>query len=521
MDNDDTTRPGGPFGDDHDIEPGDAAGNEPRNAAGNEPRNEAGGGAPPWGGGRPAGYPPDAQQPRPYPDPDRGGPETSGFAGYQPAGDYGPSAPEQTAGYPTGPYGASPTTQWQAGTSGPGGPAYSGYGQPATGNVNRRSGGTRKRAVGAVAAGVLVAAAVGGGVGAAVEHYYGPTTTVVRSLAEPPISNTGNTATSAPAGSVQKVAAAVLPSVVSITVAGQNSGDEGTGVLLSSDGEIATNNHVVAAAAGGAGAISVTFNDGRTVSATIVGRDPVTDLAVIKARNTSGEQPASIGHSTGSAVGLPVVAIGSPLGLSGTVTTGIISALDRPVQTSGGEPNPGGLSRSNGNNQPPVYDAIQTDAAINPGNSGGPMVNMQGQVIGINSAIASLGSSSAGGSQSGSIGVGFAIPIDEAMPILKQLAAGQQATHAKLGVEVTNATSGATGVPAGAKLTRISGATSAAKRAGLQVGDVITKVDTRRIDSADSLVAAVRSHRPGDAVTVTYRRSGSSATATATLASDA
>ncbi|HEY2172779.1 MAG TPA: trypsin-like peptidase domain-containing protein [Mycobacteriales bacterium] len=398
---------------------------------------------------------------------------------------------------------------------------YSSYG-PAAGAPQ-----PRRRRIAAATVALLVVALVGGGVGAAVEnHFGGGTKTVVSSLAAPPVSN--NAANKAPAGSVQQVAAGVLPSVVSITVATSSGGDEGSGIILSSDGQILTNNHVVAAAAAansGSGALgsqnsgpatlTVTFNNGKTVPATIVGRDPTTDLAVIKAKDVQGLHPASLGKSTGLAVGQPVVAIGSPLGLSGTVTSGIVSALDRPVQTSDSSQQ----SPSSGSPQATVIDAIQTDAAINPGNSGGALVNMQGQVVGINSAIASLGGSDASGSQqSGSIGVGFAIPIDEARPIVDQLVNSGTASHAQLGVSVSDASSnGAT--PTGAKLASVSGSGAAAK-AGLQQGDVVTKLGDREIDSADALVAAVRANRPGDAVTVTYERGGATHTATVTLGSD-
>ncbi len=378
---------------------------------------------------------------------------------------------------------------------------------------------------------LLVVALVGGGVGAAIENSWGGgTKTVVSSLAAPAVSN--NAAAKAPAGSVQQVAAGVLPSVVSITVSTSNGGDEGSGIILSSDGQILTNNHVVAAAAGsgngtsefpgsqstGPARITVTFNDGKTVPATIVGRDPTTDLAVIKATGVQGLHPASLGKSGGLAVGQPVVAIGSPLGLSGTVTSGIVSALNRPVQTSDSSQQSPQQGPS-GSGQATVIDAIQTDAAINPGNSGGALVNMQGQVVGINSAIASLGGSQLGGSQqSGSIGVGFAIPIDEARPIVDQLINSGRANHAQLGVSVTDASNNGS-TPTGAKLAAVKSSGAAAK-AGLRTGDVVTKLGDREIDSADGLVAAVRANRPGDTVTVTYERGGSTHTTRVTLGAD-
>jgi putative serine protease PepD len=308
-----------------------------------------------------------------------------------------------------------------------------------------------------------------------------------------------------PTGSVAAVARNVLPSVVSIQFASPNgSGGEGSGVILTADGQILTNNHVVEGAANG-GSLTVTLSDGSRVAATIVGRDPVTDLAVIQAKNVSGLTPATLGSSASLQVGQSVVAIGSPLGLAGTVTTGIVSAVDRPVVTSP-ETAAGGAGS--------VLDAIQTDAAINPGNSGGPLVNLRGQVVGINSAIASLGAS--GGGQSGSIGLGFSIPIDQAKAVAAQLVASGTAEHGRLGVTVENSP----GNILGAKLGQVTPGSPAAA-AGLKSGDVITGFGDQPIDSADALVAAVRSQQPGDQVKVTYVRGGQQATTMVTLGSDA
>ncbi|MBI1758323.1 MAG: trypsin-like peptidase domain-containing protein [Actinobacteria bacterium] len=342
---------------------------------------------------------------------------------------------------------------------------------------------------------VLVTAVGGGAAGAVIDRTVLGQRTVISALATPPLSiqDTGT----APSGSVQQVAQAVLPSVVSVVVSAGQNGGEGSGVVLTSDGLILTNNHVVSSAATG-GRITVQFHDGRSAQASIVGRDPLTDLAVIKAESVSGLRPATFGRSSDLAVGQTVVAIGSPLGLSGTVTSGIVSALDRPVRTGDAQ---SGV-------QDTVIDAIQTDAAINPGNSGGPLVNLRGYVVGINSAIASLGQGS--GSQSGSIGLGFAIPTDEAQPIAQQLATSGQATHAQLGVSVRDADGG------GATVMEVT-AGGPADKAGLRTGDVVTKVEERTIDGADALVAAVRSHRPGERIVVTYVRDGRPATATATL----
>jgi putative serine protease PepD len=299
---------------------------------------------------------------------------------------------------------------------------------------------------------------------------------------------------------------------VSITVTAQQGQDEGTGVIIRSDGMIMTNNHVVSSASGG-GQISVKFNDGKKVSADIVGTDPATDLAVIKASGVSGLKPVTFGNSDQLQVGDPVVAIGSPLGLEGSVTSGIISALHRTLSESGedqqqqqpGIPGFGQQQpRGGGSGGTAIGDAIQTDAAINPGNSGGPLVNGSGQVIGINTAIATSG----GGN--GNIGVGFAIPIDQAKTISDQLINGQTPAHAVLGVSVSDATTG------GAQVGEVTASSGAAK-AGLQTGDVVTTVDGKPISDADALVGAVRTHKPGDTISVTYTRNGERRTTQVTL----
>jgi putative serine protease PepD len=288
---------------------------------------------------------------------------------------------------------------------------------------------------------------------------------------------------------------------VSIVETSASGGGEGTGVIIDSDGLVLTNNHVVAAAAGG-GSLRVTFNDGTSHPATIVGRDPVTDLAVIKVSGVSGLTAATLGSSKDLDPGEQVVAIGSPLGLQGTVTSGIVSALDRPVRTG---------DATSAETASTVIDAIQTDAAINPGNSGGPLVNLKGEVVGINSAIATLGST---GSQSGSIGLGFSIPIDQARAIARELIDTGTATHAQLGVSVQDARDGGAAVA-------VVQAGSAAEQIGLREGDVITHVGARQVEDADSLIAAIRSYRPEDKVSITYTRDGSSQKVTATLGSDA
>jgi putative serine protease PepD len=316
---------------------------------------------------------------------------------------------------------------------------------------------------------------------------------------------------SSPTETLAKVAAAVQPSVVSIEVQASAGSDEGSGVIMSSDGTIMTNNHVISAAASG-GTIRVTFSDGKTAKATIVGRDAATDLAVIKASGVSGLKPATFGDSDSVHVGDSVLAIGSPLGLEGSVSAGIISALHRPVDVGSSndqQQDPFGQQQQGSSTSTVLNDAIQTDAPINPGNSGGPLVDSHGRVIGINSAIASL---SSGTGQSGNIGVGFAIPVDEAQRVAQQLINGGKVTHAVLGVQVSDVTNG------GARVERVTASSGAAK-AGLQVGDVITKVDDTNVSDATALTAAIRTHQAGDTVRLTFTRNGKSSTVSATLGS--
>jgi putative serine protease PepD len=307
-------------------------------------------------------------------------------------------------------------------------------------------------------------------------------------------------------GSVEQVAAKVLPSVVKIAVTGAEGSGSGSGIILSSDGEILTNNHVVEVA-GDSGTLTVFFNDGSTAPAKILGTDPLTDTAVIKADGVSDLTPATIGKSADLKVGEGVVAIGSPFGLDSTVTSGIVSALNRPVEVG-----------SDGAGNSTTYPAIQTDAAINPGNSGGALVDMDGNVVGINSSIRTASSST---EQGGSIGLGFAIPIDEVMPIADQMRSGETPTHARLGITVGDiASQDAAEAAQGAQVGEVA-AGSTAEQAGIAVGDVITKVDDHLITGADSLVATIRSYRPGDEVTVTFVHEGDTKTAQLKLDSDA
>ncbi len=481
-----------------------------------------------------------------------------------------PSNEQPPAGEPTG----EPTQPLYGGPSSPPPPPptqhlFDGFGtfaaqQPAPAAAPRKKRGKRAGAVAGIAAAAVL---LGGGAGYGGAALYHQTNddgggSVFASTGD--TSNISNQ-TAAADGSVEAVAKKVLPSVVKIEVEGSSEAGSGSGIILSTDGLIMTNNHVVEIA-GKDGTIKVNFNDGTQADATVVGTDPLTDTAVIKASGVSDLTPATIGKSSNLSVGQGVVAIGSPFGLESTVTSGIVSALDRPVNVG---------SDSAGNAT--VYPAIQTDAAINPGNSGGALVDMNGNVVGINASIRSTTSSSS--EEAGSIGLGFAIPIDEVMPIIEQMAKGQTPTHARLGISVSNVPAAGTsgggsdksqqgdgqqgqqgqgqgqgtipGFPdfpgfggqqpqggqgqgggqgdgqdesvfttLGALVKKVNDG-SAAADTGIKAGDIITKVDDHLIMGSDSLVATVRAYRPGDTVTVTWTRDGKTMTGKVTLDSDA
>ena len=309
------------------------------------------------------------------------------------------------------------------------------------------------------------------------------------------------------------VSKAVSPSVVSIDIQTAQGSGAGSGVIFDAKGNILTNNHVVEGATG-QGALQVTLADGRTYTATIVGTDPSTDLAVIRLDTVPDDiTPITLGDSDTLSVGGPVMAVGNPLGLSGTVTTGIISALDRPVttgDTGSGSPFGGGTP-----SEPVVTNAIQTSAAINPGNSGGALVDSAGRLIGINSSIAQLGGASG---QSGNIGIGFAIPVNEAKSIATQLIDKGSAEHAFLGVSTrdTTTTDGSS-KRAGAGIAAVTDGTPAAN-AGLRNGDVVIAVNGERVDSSLALTAQVRERTAGDKVTLTIVRDGQRQEVEATLA---
>jgi putative serine protease PepD len=292
-------------------------------------------------------------------------------------------------------------------------------------------------------------------------------------------------------GSVAAVAAKLLPSTVQILTNGgadgtAQGGATGSGFVVDGKGHVITNNHVVADAANG-GRIQVIDHAGHTHKATIVGRSPVYDIAVLDVQGGENLKPATLGSSRSMRVGETVVAFGSPLGLSSTVTSGIVSALDRPVTTGGTQ------SAS-------FINAVQTDAAINPGNSGGPLVNLRGEVVGVNSAIATMGG--AFGSESGNIGVGFAIPMEQVRITAAQILQTGEAKYPVIGASVNTGTS-----QTGAEVVAVPAGTPAAA-AGLRKGDVVTAVDGQPVTDGIGLIVAIRSHQPGETVTLTVQRNG-------------
>jgi putative serine protease PepD len=278
-----------------------------------------------------------------------------------------------------------------------------------------------------------------------------------------------------------------------------SSGSTGSGFVLDTSGRIMTNNHVVARAAD-RGRITVTFADGRRAVASMVGRSPSYDVAVIKVAPGRRLEPIPIGNSDASQVGEPVVAVGSPLGLPGTVTQGIISAKNRPVVVSAGSEADAPTAYING---------IQTDAPINPGNSGGPLIDAGGRVIGVNSAILTLTGSE---TQSGNIGLGFAIPIRQAVQVGRLLIRDGKATYPIIGANIGNETSG------GVELSSIESG-GPADRAGLRVGDLVTSIDRQPVSSLEELIVAIRTHRPGESVTLAYERGATRGRAVVTLGS--
>ncbi|WP_395363252.1 trypsin-like peptidase domain-containing protein [Streptomyces sp. YH02] len=353
----------------------------------------------------------------------------------------------------------------------------------------------------------LVTGVIGGGIGAYVERNGGITTV------ELPQSDAGDT-DRAP-DSVAGIAASALPGVVTLHVKGGGSSGTGTGFVLDTKGHILTNNHVVDGARSSSD-ISVTFSSGETARAKVVGKDTGYDLAVVQVTGVSGLKPLPLGNSDNVRVGDPVVAIGAPFDLSNTVTSGIISAKERPI-TAGGEKGDG--------SDISYVDALQTDAPINPGNSGGPLLDSKGRVIGINSAIRAAGGSGEGeggsASQPGSIGLGFAIPINQGKRVAEELINTGKATHPVIGVSLDMQFNG-DGARVGEKGKDGAAAVTPggpAAKAGLRPGDVITKVDGQRVHNGEELIVKIRAHRPGDRLELTLTRGGKELTKTLTLGS--
>ncbi|SNR39685.1 S1C family serine protease [Blastococcus mobilis] len=413
-----------------------------------------------------------------------------------------PSAPGQY-----GTLGPSPWAPPHAQATVPQPPSYPGYGGhpvpapeasgPAAPSESRRPGRLR---IGL--AGLVAGALIGGGAGAGVATLLDDPSGTPRTgaVAQNVIIEDPQTATTATAA-----AAKAAPSVVTIYVTSGSGSGSGSGVVLTEDGYVLTNNHVVAEG-GRSGSVQVRTSDGTLYDATVVGTDAASDLAVVRLDGAEDLNPATFADSDDVQVGDVAVAIGAPLGLSNTVTDGIISATNRAVATGSTQ------------DDATVIDALQTDAAINPGNSGGALVNGAGEVIGINTAIATVASGVPGSqSQSGNIGVGFAIPSNTAERIAQEIIGTGSATHALLGVRARTAADGQNGeVGTGAQIVSVEPG-SAAADAGLQEGDVITAVGDRPVTTSTELTAAVRSQAPGETVELTVRRGDQTRTAEVTL----
>ncbi|MGW1269882.1 S1C family serine protease [Streptomyces sp. NPDC002491] len=364
----------------------------------------------------------------------------------------------------------------------------------------------RSQLVGGAVAVALVSGVLGGAVGVYLERNGGlDPVRLPQASAEP----AGRSA-----DSVAGIAARALPSVVTLHVSGSGSeeGGTGTGFVLDSLGYILTNDHVVEPAGSGGG-ITVVFNGGQTAKAEVVGRDSGYDLAVVRVTGVKGLKPLYLGNSDNVRVGDPVVAIGAPFDLEGTVTSGIISAKERPITSGGDGANAGDVS---------YVDALQTDAPINPGNSGGPLLDAQGHVIGINSAIRSADDGvGAGNAQSGSIGLGFAIPINQGKRVAEELINKGRATHPIIGITLDLQYAGD-----GARISAKAGdggspvtAGGPGAKAGLRAGDVVTQVDGQRVHSGEELIARTRAHRPGDRLRLTILRDGAERAVTLVLGS--
>ena len=461
-------------------------------------------------------------------------PETQQFPGYgQQAGSnraYG-QPPQAQNQHGQAPYGQPPHAQNQHGQPPYGQPQHGGYGgnQPVSPYASNPAHAPKRKAafgVPTLVASILAAGLVGGGVVAGTTQLLGDRDTtsggsVSSTQAGPVIVNNKDEVNAITAAAVK-----ATPSVVTIKATSGSEGGTGSGIILDGEGHVLTNTHVVTLDGTAANAsIEVRLSDGKVYSATIVGTDPLSDLAVVKIQNASGLVPAVLGDSGKLNVGDTAVAIGSPLGLTGTVTDGIVSTLNRTISVAssaapkesadepqGGDqgfqfaPPDGGQGQSTANQGSISINVIQTDAAINPGNSGGALVNTKGEVIGVNVAIASAGGDSAG---SGNIGVGFSIPINHAKRVAQEIISTGKATHGQFGVSVKQKTAGssASGFSIGAEVATVEPG-SAADRAGVKVGDVVTRFQELAITDPNQLTAAVREQPAGAQVKVTVLRDG-------------
>ncbi|MFF3344190.1 trypsin-like peptidase domain-containing protein [Streptomyces sp. NPDC002779] len=419
---------------------------------------------------------------------------------------HGTAVPAHAAPLPAPAQATAAPAPWQnydpwAAAPFPGPLQHSGAAVPA--KDQRRKKGRRRLLTGALLL-ALGSGGVGGAVGAHLERNGGMSDVELPQAAAEPSGRAPD--------SVAGIAARALPSVVTLHVSGAEEQGTGTGFVLDDRGHILTNNHVVEPAGTG-GEITVTFHSGDTAEATVVGRDSGYDLAVVKVTGVSGLTPMSLGNSDNVQVGDPVVAIGAPFDLAGTVTSGIISAKERPI-TAGGE---GGDA-----SDVSYVDALQTDAPINPGNSGGPLLDARARVVGINSAIRSAGSGAEpDGGQAGSIGLGFAIPINQGKRVAEELINTGRATHPVIGVTLDMDYSG-DGARVGTKGSDGGPAVTAGgpgDRAGIEPGDIITEVDGRRVHSGEELIVKTRAHRPGDRLELTLERDGEERTISLVLGS--
>jgi len=474
-------------------------------AQGAAPGPGQGYGAAPAGGESP--YGPQAahagQGPQGGADPQGGAAHGGAAHGGAPAG--GPSSAPDASWPPPPP----PSTPSYGGGHGGGDGGHGGHGGGGWGSSYQqpapKNGGGRGRMI----AGVLVAALVAGGLGGGLGY----------TLAKENDSNGSTTVSSSTSGgnvkrdpgTVAGVAAKALPSTVTISAeSSSGEGGTGTGFVFDTQGHIVTNNHVVADAVDG-GKLSATFPNGKKYDAEVVGHAQGYDVAVIKLKSAPSDlKPLTLGNSDDVAVGDSTIAIGAPFGLSNTVTTGIISAMNRPVASSDGT-----------GSQASYMSALQTDASINPGNSGGPLLDAQGNVIGINSAIQSTSNGGFGTGQAGSIGLGFAIPINQAKYVAQELIKTGKPVYAKIGASVSleDTTGGAKITDQGAGGSEPVDPGGPADKAGLKPGDVITKLDDRVIDSGPTLIGEIWTHKPGDEVTITYERGGKDQTTELTLGS--